>query len=113
MATIGDVKQFKNSRQLAAWIGLVPRQQSSGGKPTLLGISKRGDSYLRTLLIHGARSVIRFIDKKPGANEGWLGKLLARRHKNVAVLALANKNARTVWALLRHDREYQSDYMAA
>jgi transposase len=113
VATIGDVKQFENSRQLAAWIGLVPRQHSSGGKSTLLGISKRGDSYLRTLLIHGARSVVRFIDQKPAAKAGWLGKLLGRRHKNVAIVALANKNARTVWALLMHDREYQSDYTAA
>jgi transposase len=113
VATIGDVKQFENARQLAAWIGLVPRQHSSGGKSTLLGISKRGDCYLRTLLIHGARSVVRLLDRKPAAQTGWLGKLLERRHKNVAVVALANKNARTVWALLKHDREYQSDYVAA
>ena len=113
VATIGDVKQFENSRQLAAWIGLVPRQHSSGGKQTLLGISKRGDSYLRTLLIHGARSVVRFIDKKPAAKDGWLGKLLGRRHKNIAIVALANKNARTVWALLMHDWTYQSDYQRA
>jgi transposase len=111
VATIGDVKQFENARQLAAWIGLVPRQHSSGGKQTLLGISKRGDSYLRTLLIHGARSVVRFADKKPA--DCWLGKLLGRRHKNVATVAVANKNARMVWALLMHDRTYQSDYQKA
>jgi len=113
VATIGEVKQFENARQLAAWIGLVPRQHSSGGKQTRLGISKRGDSYLRTLLIHGARSVVRLIDRNPETKAGWLGKLLGRRHKNVAIVALANKNARTVWALLRHDRAYQSDYTAA
>ena len=110
VATIGDAKCFKNGRQLAAWLGLVPRQHSTGGKPTLLGISKRGDAYLRTLLIHGARAVIRMADRKPGYKESWLGGLVSRRNKNVAATALANKNARIVWALLANDRDYQSDY---
>ena len=110
MATIGDARCFKNGRQLAAWLGLVPRQHSSGGKPTLLGISKRGDAYLRTLLIHGARAVIRVADRKPDYEESWLGGLISRRNKNVAAAALANKNARIVWALLANDRNYQSDY---
>ncbi len=112
VATIGDAKTFKNGRQLAAWLGLVPRQHSSGGKPTLLGISKRGDSYLRTLLIHGGRAVVRVAGNKPAAN-GWTQRLLARRHKNVAAVALANKNARIVWALLVHDRRFRHDYAAA
>jgi transposase len=111
-ASVGDARHFKNGRQLAAWLGIVPRQHSTGGKSTLLGISKRGDTYLRTLLIHGARAVIRIIERKPNADL-WLKNLLARRHKNVAAVALANKNVRTIWALLAHDREYQSGYARA
>ena len=112
VASVGDAKNFANGRQLAAWLGLVPRQHSSGGKTNLLGISKRGDTYLRTLLIHGARAVIRHAERKLDA-QGWLHKLLARRNKNVAAVALANKNARIVWALLARDREFRSDYAAA
>jgi len=111
VATIGDAKQFKNARQLAAWLGLVPRQHSSGGKPMLLGISKRGDAYLRTLLIHGARSVIRIAERKAEDGQNWLIQLIGRRHKNIATVALANKNARIVWALLAQGRNYQSDYV--
>jgi len=109
VASIGDAGQFKNGRQLAAWLGLVPRQHSSGGKQTLLGISKRGDSYLRTLLIHGARAVIRVAERKAQHTGSWLAGVLERRHKNIAAVALANKNARTVWALLVHDREYRAE----
>lgn len=76
----------------------------------LLGISKHGDVYLRTLLIHGARAVIRHAEHKSGQTDSWLNKLIARRGKNVAAVALANKNARTVWALLAHDREFRPDY---
>jgi transposase len=112
IATVGDARQFENGRQLAAWLGIVPRQHSTGGKARLLGISKRGDRYLRTLLIHGARAVIRMAERKPDT-ETWIKRLLARRHKNVAAVALANKNARTIWALLRHDREYEPDYVKA
>jgi transposase len=80
----------------------------------LLGISKRGDTYLRTLLIHGARAVVRVAERKPNYAESWLASLIGRRNKNVAAVALANKNARTVWALLAHDRKYQAHYgMAA
>jgi transposase len=111
VASIGDASSFKNGRQLAAWLGLVPRQHSSGGKQILQGISKRGDAYLRTLLIHGARSVIRVTAGKTNQTSCWLIHLLERRHKNVAAVALANKNARIVWALLTHQREYQSDFM--
>ena len=112
VATVGDAREFKNGRQLAAWMGLVPRQRSSGGKQNLLGISKRGDTYLRTLLIHGARSVIRLAESK-AEPEGWLRTLMARRNRNVAAVALANKNARIVWALLAKDRMFRSDYTPA
>jgi len=110
VASIGDAKSFENGRQLAAWLGLVPRQHSSGGKQVLLGISKRGDTYLRTLLIHGARAVIRVAEGKVGHADSWLARLMDRRNKNVAAVALANKNARTVWALLAHARDYQAGY---
>ena len=113
VASIGDAKSFDNGRQLAAWLGLVPRQRSTGGKPTLLGISKRGDTYLRTLLIHGARAVIRVAERKPSYEGSWLARLMGRRNKNVAAVALANKNARTIWALLVNDRNYEADYGAA
>jgi transposase len=114
VATIGDARSFKNGRQLAAWIGLVPRQHSSGGKAVLLGISKHGDSYLRTLLIHGARAVIRHAQRKINLAPNWLGSLLGRRNKNVAAVALANKNARIVWALLMHDeRMFRTGYVPA
>ena len=109
VATVGNAREFKNGRQLAAWMGLVPRQNSSGGKQNLLGISKRGDTYLRTLLIHGARAVIRFAENK-AEPESWLRKLMVRRNKNVAAVALANKNARIVWALLANDRIFRSNY---
>ena len=112
VATVGDAREFKNGRQLAAWMGLVPRQNSSGGKQNLQGISKRGDTYLRTLMIHGARSVIRVAEKKAGP-ESWLRKVMGRRNKNVAAVALANKNARVVWALLAHDRIFRDDYTPA
>jgi transposase len=113
VASIGDAKSFENGRQLAAWLGLVPRQHSSGGKQVLLGISKRGDTYLRTLLIHGARAVIRVVERKAGYADSWLARLMGRRNQNVAAVALANKNARTVWALLAHGRNYQADYEPA
>jgi transposase len=108
-ATVGNARNFDNGRQLAAWLGLVPRQHSSGGKPTLLGMSKRGDSYLRTLLIHGARSVI-YRARQRSNRESWLVKLVDRRNVNVAAVALANKTARIAWALLAHDREFRVDY---
>jgi transposase len=110
VASIADAKSFSNGRQLAAWLGLVPRQNSSGGKQKLLGMSKRGDVYLRTLLIHGARSAILAAQRKARTDDSWLGSLLRRRHVNIAAVALANKNARTIWALMAHDREFQADY---
>jgi transposase len=108
IAAIGDATQFKNGRQLAAWLGLVPREHSTGGKPRLLGISKRGDVYLRKLLVHGARATLRWIGTKHDERSQWLKALMARRGKNRAAVALANKNARIVWALLAHNQEYQS-----
>lgn len=106
VASMGDPKAFRSGREFAAWLGLVPRQTGTGGKLRLLGISKRGDSYLRTLLIHGARSVLQHA-KEPGA---WVTQLRARRPLNVVTVALANKMARTIWALLAHGREYRRDY---
>jgi transposase len=112
VATVGDAREFKNGRQLAAWLGLVPRQHSSGEKQNLLGISKRGDTYLRTLLIHGARAVIRHAENK-AEPDSWLRKLMARRNKNVAAVALANKNTRIIWALLAKDIIFRPDYTPA
>lgn len=109
-ASIGDARTFHNGRELAAWLGLVPRQHSSGGKPLLLGISKRGDAYLRTLMIHGARSVVRVAERKSTPTDRWSTDLLKRRHTIVVAVARANKNARIVWALLAHDRDYREDY---
>jgi transposase len=112
VATVGKAAEFKNGRQLAAWMGLVPRQHSSGGKQNLLGMSKRGDTYLRTLLIHGARAVVRFAGNKAEPNQ-WLCKLMGRRNKNVATIALANKNARIIWALLTKDTTFRLDHTSA
>lgn len=105
VGTIGDASEFKNGRQLSSWLGLVPRQHSSGEKNILLGMSKRGDAYLRTLLIHGARSVL-IARSHQLSSESWLGGLINRRNKNVAAVALANKNARTLWAMLTRGEDY-------
>jgi transposase len=112
IAAIGNASAFENARQLAAWLGLVPRQHSTGGKEQLLGISKRGDVYLRTLLIHGARSVLLRLKGRADQAEGWLAQLAKRRNVNVAAVALANKNARIAWALLAHGREYHAGYVS-
>lgn len=107
VTAVGDAKQFKSGRDMAAWIGLVPTQHSSGGKEKLGGISKRGDKYLRTLLIHGARSVIRFSETKTDKRNVWVNGLIARRNKNVATVALANKNARIIWSILTREERYR------
>jgi transposase len=107
VATFGDGKQFSHGRQFAASLGLVPRQHTTGGKPHLLGISKRGDKYIRTLLIHGARSVISKVEGKSDKRSRWLQSLIARRGKNRAAVALANKNARIIWALLSRGDSYR------
>ena len=106
-ASLGDGKAFESGRQVAAWLGLVPRQDSSGGKPKLLGISKRGDTYLRTLLIHGARAVVKTV-LKTDAQSRWINELVKRRNANIAAVALANKNARVIWTLLRRDQDYRA-----
>lgn len=98
VAAVGDITVFKNSRELPAWLGLVPRQHSTGGRPTLLGISKRGDSYLRTLMIHGGRTVVRVADKYQDKRNQWVSELDKRRGKNISAVAVANKNARIAWA---------------
>jgi transposase len=113
VATVGDARSFKNGRQMAAWLGLVPGQHSSGGKPKLLGISKRGDKYLRTLLIHGARAVLLRVKLRQSRGEhSWLEGLLDRRHYNIAAVALANKNARILWALMAHGRDFDPAFAA-
>lgn len=110
-AAIGDGRAFRNGRELASYLGLVPRQDSSGGRQRLLGISKRGDRYLRTLLIHGARAVVRHLRARMAAGKPpgnpWLARLLERRHPNVAAVALANHNARVAWALLTRQERYR------
>lgn len=108
VSTVGSGSDFQNGRQLSAWLGLVPKQHSSGGKNTLGSISKRGDTYIRTLLIHGARSVLS-ARKDKLRPESWLGRLLARRNKNVAAVALANKNARMLWVLLTTEKEFSPE----
>jgi transposase len=108
VATMGNARAFRSGREFAAWIGLVPKQTGSGGKVNLLGISKRGDTYLRTLLIHGARSVLHHA-KEPGP---WVEQITKRRPVNVVIVALANKMARVIWAILAHDRPYQKGYVS-
>lgn len=113
MAAIGDARTFARGRDLAAWLGFVPRQATTGGKPKLLGITKRGSKYLRKMLIQGARAampVLRNSDTRVGA---WLRGLLVRAHANTAVVALAAKMARTVWALLRHERTCEAAALRA
>lgn len=100
VATIGDAKAFKRGREVAAWIGLVPKQHSSGNKERLLGISKRGDKYLRKLLIHGARSVVKTCEKKTDRRSTWITDKKKRCGYNKAAVALANKNARIIWAIM-------------
>ena len=119
VASVGDASVFKRGRQMAAWMGLVPRQHSSGGKEVLLGISKRGDTYLRTLFIHGARAVVRAVQVRIARNEPardrtekWVRELLVRRKPNVVAVALANKNVRVAWALLTGDREFQPQLLS-
>ena len=149
VAMLGNAENFKTSRQLAAWVGIVPSQHSTGGKQHLQGMSKRGDTYLRTLLIHGARAALRYVDNpaEAGWADGasgasgigeaggvgetidgteatsrsklapdtrrWLESMLTRRHKNVVAVALANKNVRIIWSLLRNKSQFRPDYAAA
>ncbi|WP_246696781.1 IS110 family RNA-guided transposase [Methylobacterium planeticum] len=106
LASVPGHSVFKSGRQFAAWLGLVPRQHSSGGRERMLGISKRGNVYLRTLLIHGARSITTHPGSCPTRLHQWVEPLRGRRHANVAVVALANKMARIVWAVMARDEPY-------
>jgi len=106
VATVGDPKQFKSGRQFAAWLGLVPQQRSSGGKERLRGISKRGDGYIRRLLVHGARAIVGWRKRSATHKTPWIERLLARRPTNVATVAYANKLARIAWAVMMHGNRY-------
>ena len=110
-AAVGDASVFRNGREMAAWLGLVPRQRSTGGRPTLLGISKRGDRYLRTLLVHGARSALRAAPRRTDRRSRWAVAAERRRGRNVAAVALANKNARTAWAVLARGAAFDADHI--
>jgi transposase len=108
VATVGDARTFTSGRHLAAWLGLVPRQRSSGGRERLLGLSKRGDGYLRRQLMHGARALVAVARGREGGLWAWVDGLLARRPYNVVVAAVANKLARVAWALLSHGEDYRA-----
>jgi transposase len=112
-ALVGDARQYRNGREMAVSLGLTPRQHSSGGKERRLGISKRGDKYVRTLLIHGARSALRTAAGKPDRLSRWAVALAERSHPNVATVAPANKLARIAWAMLRHGTNYEPEHVAA
>ena len=107
-AAVGNAATFARGRDLAAWLGLVPRQMTTGGKPRLLGISKRGNKYLRKLLVHGARAALPSLSASTTPLGTWLRGLLERAHKNTVIVALANKLARIVWAVLRHGGTYDA-----
>lgn len=107
LATVGDARQFSNGREMAASFGLTPKQNSSGGKERLLGISKRGDAYLRSLLVHGARAVIRTAQTKTDRLSIWVMRIATTRHPNIAAVALAKKTARIVWAMLTKGTNYR------
>lgn len=113
VATIGDPHVFTNGRGFAAWLGITPRQHSTGGKGRLGQVPRHDDSYLRTLLVHGARAYLRMVDKKTDAKSEWGRRLMARRHVNVAAVALAAKHARIAWAVLAHGTEYRPAEPAA
>ena len=108
VAAMGDPAVFRSGREFAAWAGLVPRHTRTGGRIQMHGISKRGNRYLRTLLIHGARSVLTNSKTLPA----WITRLLARRPRNVVIVALANRMARMIWALLAHGRTYRADHVS-
>lgn len=109
VALVGNAQEFHSGRHLSAWLGLVPGQHSSGGKTVLVGITKHGNRYLRTLLIHGARSALRTCGRRSDPHSRWMQQLLERRGPNVAAVAVANKQARIIWALLRRGDRYRSE----
>jgi transposase len=112
VAAVGNGKQFANGRHMAVSLGLTPKQHSTGGKDRLLGISKRGDPYLRSLLVHGARAVIRTAKDKDDRLSQWVTRLVTRSHPNVAAVALANKTTRIAWAMIRNGIDYQPELAA-
>jgi transposase len=112
VAAIGNGAGFRKGRDLAAWVGMVPREYSTGGKQKLLGISKHGNSYLRRLFVQGARSVMQHRNNQPPALSSWLAQLLARTHQNVAIVALANKLLRIAWAVLCKNEMYRVPVLA-
>jgi transposase len=112
VAAIGNGAGFRKGRDLAAWVGMVPREYSTGGKQKLLGISKRGNSYLRRLFVQGARSVMQQRHKQPAALNSWLAQLIARSHQNVVIVALANKLVRIAWAVLCKNEMYRIPVLA-
>jgi transposase len=107
VAAVGNAESFRRARDLPAWLGLVPKQMTTGGRPKLLGISKRGNTYLRMLFIHGARAAMPGLAKKDTSLGAWLRGLMARAHRNVAIVALANKLARIAWATLRRGARFE------
>jgi len=113
VASVGSGEQFSKGRQMAASVGLTPRQHSSGGKERLLGISKRGDAYLRSILIHGARSVVSHAKHKDDRLSRWVSEISRRRHPNVAAVALANKTVRMAWAMMRNGSDYDPEFVVA
>ena len=112
VAAIGNGAAFRKGREFAAWVGLVPREHSTGGKQKLLGISKRGNSYLRRLFVQGARAVLQFREKQSAGLSAWLAQLTSRTHYNVAGVALANKLARIAWAVLATGEAYRPTVLA-
>jgi transposase len=113
LAAVGDGSAFAKGRDLASWLGLTPRQHSTGGKTKMLGISKRGNRYLRKQLVHGARAAMPHIAAKPTRMGAWLREMLARSHPNVVVVALAAKLARIAWAVLRHEKSFDHGALVA
>ena len=109
VAAIGKETEFKNGRHFAAWLGLVPRQHSSGNKQVLMNMTKKDDKHLRTLFIHGARAVVRVaMNNNNGSLYQWVNQLKERRGFNKTTVAVTNKNARIIWSMLRNDTEYQA-----
>ena len=107
IAAIGNGAAFRKGREFAAWLGLVPRQYSTGGKPRLLGISKRGNTYLRKILVHGARAAVLRIKRYQAPIGAWMDALERRAHRNVLIVAFANKLARIAWAVLSSGEPYR------
>ena len=108
VAAVGRAESFDHGRDLAAWLGLVPRQFTTGGKPKLLGISKRGNKYLRKQLIHGARAALHYVAERDTPLGRWVKGLMSRTHRNVVVVALANKLARIAWAVLQRGKPFDA-----